>query len=184
MDGRGTWLYLCKQHGTWNQSQEPCLALSAGSGSGAGPCRRGPSSVVQPSLLQGTNLAGSVDLCCCIRIRTRTASPCKRRLECGVWAAWRQVRTGALNSYTQRTSEPSQGVRPGGRGTAPRACCSAVLGVGCEGSEKGQIVYITSDALHCDALRCAVAACCILPSSSTCGRSCVRPKVVFAVDRC
>lgn len=183
MDGRGTWLYLCKQHGTWNQSQEPCLALSAGSGSGAGPCWRGPSSVVQPSLLQGTNLAGSVDLCCCIRIRTRTASPCKRRLECVVWAAWRQVRTGAL---TRTRSEPASPRRGCGLAeeAAPRACCSAVLGAGCEGSEKGQIVYITSDALHCDALRCAVAACCILPSSSTCGRSCVRPKVVFAVDRC
>lgn len=104
MDGRGTWLYLCKQHGTWSQSQEPCLALSAGSGSGAGPCRRGPSSVVQPSLLQGTNLAGSVDLCCCIRIRTRTASPCKRRLEC-VWCGLHGDRYGLEHSLVHAANQ-------------------------------------------------------------------------------
>lgn len=111
MDGRGTWHY--KQHGTWNQ--EPCLALSAGSGSGsgAGPCWRGGASpVVQPSLLQSTNLAGRVDLCC--SIRTRTASPGKEE---SVWAAWRQVRS------TRTGSEPASFGRGCGlaQEAAPRA---------------------------------------------------------------
>lgn len=95
--------------------------------------------MVQPSLLQGTNLAGSVDLCCCIR--TRGALPAKEESVCVcVWCGLHGDRYGLEHP----TSEPASSRRGCGLAeeAAPRACCSVVLGV--RAAKKGQIVYITS----------------------------------------